>query len=139
MCASSDSTPLSQSTSRCETRTVLVVDDDPELTALTGAYLGQLENVSVRTSSDPREALRLVDDGVDCVVSDFQMPECDGLTLFETVRSTHPNLPLVLFTVMRDDRIAERARELGATYVRKGPTSDGFEGLLGAVERKLDR
>ena len=138
MCASSDSTPLFRSTTRCETRTVLVVDDDPELTALTGAYLGELEDVSVRTSSDPQEALRLVDDGVDCLVSDFQMPECDGLTLFETVRSTHPYLPLVLFTAMRDDRVAERARELGATYVRKGPTSDGFEGLLDVVEGELD-
>jgi len=138
MCASSDSTPLYRSTSRCETRTVLVVDDDPELTALTGAYLRDLEDVSVRTSSDPHEALRLVDDGVDCVVSDYQMPECDGLTLLETIRTNHPELSFVLFTAMRDDRIAERARALDATYVRKGPTSDGFEGLVGVVERELD-
>ncbi|MFC7140791.1 response regulator [Halosimplex aquaticum] len=138
MCASSDSGPVYRSTSRCETRTVLVVDDSSELTALVGAYLGRLSDVSVRTETDPRAALAQLDERVDCVVCDYEMPEMDGFAVLEAVRERYPDLPFVLFTVADEHSVAERARERGARYVRKGPAAGGFDQLTETVERELD-
>jgi CheY-like chemotaxis protein len=138
MCTSLKSDPLHRSTGRCETRTVLVVDDDPDLTALAGAYLGRIDDVSVRTETDPSGALARIDEAVDCVVSDYEMPRMDGLALLESVRRSYPDLPFVLFTGVGDEAVAERARENGAHYVEKGPSAGGFDRLVEEVERELD-
>ncbi|WP_415379660.1 response regulator [Halosimplex sp. TS25] len=137
MCASSDSGPVFRSTGRCETRTVLVVDDNPELTALAGAYLGRLDRVSVRAETDPREALAQLDDAVDCVVCDYEMPEMDGVSVLETVRERYPDMPFVLFTVADEYRVADQVRERGARFVRKGPAAGGFDQLAETVEYEL--
>ncbi|WP_235853515.1 response regulator [Halosimplex salinum] len=118
---------------------MLVVDDDPELTALAGAYLGQLEDVAVRTASDPEDALARLDETVDCVVSDYEMPVMDGLALLDAVRSSYPDVPFVLFTGVGDESVAERARERGAQYIRKGPSAGGFDRLAAEVEAELGR
>ncbi|MFC7197060.1 response regulator [Halosimplex aquaticum] len=57
------------------------MDDSSELTALVGAYLGRLSDVSVRTETDPRAALAQLDERVDCVVCDYEMPEMDGFAV----------------------------------------------------------
>ncbi|WP_135365815.1 response regulator [Halosimplex halophilum] len=138
MCASRESNPLHRSTGCCETHTVLVVDDDPDLTALAGAYLGRIDDVSVRTATDADDALARVDDAVDCVVSDYEMPGTDGLALLDAVAATHPDAALILFSGSEDEGLAERARERGARYVRKGASNGGFDDLVDAVEDALD-
>ena len=138
MCASRDSGPLHRSAGCCETHTVLVVDDDPDLTALAGAYLGRVDDVSVRTAGGADEALARVDDSVDCVVSDYEMPGMDGLALLEAVGAAHPTVDLVLFSGSEEDGLAERARERDAAFVRKGAAAGGFDDLVDAVESTLD-
>ncbi|WP_436929867.1 response regulator [Halosimplex halobium] len=138
MCASRESSPLHRSAGCCETPTVLVVDDDPDLTALAGAYLGRIDDVSVRTATDPDDALDRVDDAVDCVVSDYEMPGMDGLALLDAVRTAHPDVDLILFSGSEAEGLAERARERDARYVRKGPSNGGFDDLVDAVETALD-
>jgi len=137
MCVPSDSASLQQSAGSGAEWTVLVVDDDPDLTAVAGAYLERLDGVSVRTSSDPDAALARLDE-VDCVVSDYEMPEMDGLALLDAVRSSRPEVPFVMFTGVPDEQVATRARDRGARYVEKGVTGGGFDRLASEVERVLD-
>jgi len=111
MCASSESTTLYRSTGRCDQRTVLVVDDDPKLTAVTSAYLGRLDDVAVEARADPEAALARLDETVDCVVSDYEMPEMDGLDVLATVRRDHPGMPVILFSGTDEAGVAERARD----------------------------
>ena len=136
MCASSESTTLYRSTGRCDQRTVLVVDDDPKLTAVTSAYLGRLDDVAVEARADPEAALARLDETVDCVVSDYEMPEMDGLDVLATVRRDHPGMPVILFSGTDEAGVAERARERGARFVAKAP-ADGFDRLAEAVEAEL--
>jgi CheY-like chemotaxis protein len=117
---------------------VLVVDDDPDLTALAGAYLRQLDDVAVRTATDAGDALAEVDGSVDCVVSDYEMRGTDVLALLDVVRAAHSDVGLVLFTGADEEALAERARELDARHVRKGASTGGFDELVDAVADALD-
>jgi len=134
MCVPSDSASLQESAGSGAEWTVLVVDDDPDMTAVADAYLERLDGVSVRTSSDPDAALARLS-AVDCVVSDYEMPGMDGFALLDAVRSSRPALPFVVFTGSLDERVAERARDRGARYVEKGPAGGGFDRLASEIER----
>lgn len=79
---------------------VLHVDDDPEFTDLSGAFLEKANNqFAVETATGADEGLdRLDTNPPDCIVSDYNMPGMDGLEFLRAVREEHPDLPFVLFT-----------------------------------------
>ena len=102
---------------------VLHVDDDPAVLDLAEAYFDrELASVAVTTATDPEAGLdRLEDESFDCVVSDYDMPSMDGLTFFETLRETHPDVPFVLYTGKGSEEIASQALNAGVTgYFQKG-------------------
>ncbi|PSP69947.1 response regulator [Halobacteriales archaeon QH_6_68_27] len=146
MCASRQRNPdiagtftrgVTETETETEPATVLVVDDEPQLASLAGAYLKRLEaDLTVVTKTDPRDALaRFEAGGVDCVVSDYEMPAMDGLELLGTVRECNAAVPFVLFTANDDEAVARCARERGAAYLRKEGPAGGFDRL---VERVAD-
>jgi CheY-like chemotaxis protein len=60
---------------------VLIVDDDPTMRALLRAAIEKLP-VAIAEASDGKEAMKLIDaDRPDLLLSDYQMPGWDGLTL----------------------------------------------------------
>jgi PAS domain S-box-containing protein len=108
------------------------VDDDEPPSALSTADDVALSTVStVRTARD-----RLAADGsIDCVVSEYGLPESDGFDLLESVRDDHPNLPFVLFTDSGSEAVASEAIGMGATdYL---PKSAGGERLRERVGRAV--
>ncbi|UPV74385.1 PAS domain-containing protein [Halorussus limi] len=119
---------------------VLLVDDDSAIADLTATYLerasDRIETV-VETRSDA--ALDHVTDGsVDCVVSDYEMPEMDGLEFLDAVRETAPSLPFVLFTGRGSEEIASEAISAGVTdYLQKGTGSDQYAVLANRVENAV--
>lgn len=105
---------------------VLYVDDDPA-PDLTVESLGREDDrLEVVTESSVDDALvRLGDDptAVDCVVSDYDLPDMTGVEFVERIRALFPDrsLPIVLFTSERGEEIAANALNAGATgYVPKG-------------------
>lgn len=80
-------------------RTVLLVEDNPEVASASTELLEQL-GYDVRWVMDAPSALVEIDkSGIDIIVSDIVMPgPMDGLRLAETVRRTHPKLPILLTT-----------------------------------------
>jgi len=119
-------------------RRVLLVDDEPGAAAHVERLLNGVETV---TRTAPADALDVVrEERVDCVVSDYNMPETDGLELFEEVRSIDPGLPFVLFTGRGSEEIASDAISAGVTdYLQKGIGRDRYEMLANSVENALDR
>ncbi|SER25140.1 response regulator [Natrinema salaciae] len=103
---------------------VLYVDDDPDIRELSATVLERTsDEFDVTTAGSGREGLALLDDGlgVDCIVSDYQMLELDGLEFFDAVRDRDPDVPFLLVTGTRPSEIASEAIDAGVTdYLRKG-------------------
>jgi PAS domain S-box-containing protein len=102
---------------------VLHVDDDPSYRDVTSTFLEkELPSADVVTAGGADAGLERLDDGgVDCVVSDYDMPRTDGLEFLEQVREDHPDLPFVLYTGKGSEEIAGRAINAGVTgYLQKG-------------------
>ncbi len=56
----------------------------------------------------------------DCVVSDYDMPDQNGLQFFESVRDSHPDLPFILFTGKGSEDVASDAISAGVDdYLQK--------------------
>ena len=113
---------------------VLIVDDDPSLRFLMQGILEShgLEAVAVESAVD---ALTMLDD-VDVVVSDYAMPEMDGMELLEKIRASYAALPFILVTSQGSERLAVRALMQGAyNYLRKPFDNDE---LFYTVERAAE-
>ncbi|MFB6193576.1 MAG: response regulator, partial [Halobaculum sp.] len=105
--------------------TVLYVDDDPEFADIVSYWLDEDEGeppLSVRVAGGTREALEtLGTESVDCVVSDYAMPDRDGIQLLESLRERQTALPFILFTAHGGEETARDAFRAGVTdYMQKG-------------------
>ena len=108
---------------------VLLVDDDRDFVTLASTLLEtENERIETRTETDPRDALDRVDLGeIDCVVSDYRMPEMDGIGFLESVRAEHPELPFILFTGKGSEEIAQRAISAGVSdYIVKDGSPEQY-------------
>ena len=63
-------------------RTVLVVDDDPDILKFVSAALAK-RNIAHVLAENGREALEALDDSVDLILLDIMMPEIDGLEVLK--------------------------------------------------------
>jgi PAS domain S-box-containing protein len=123
---------------------VLHVDDDASFADLTALRLARdggddTPEIRVETCTDPTAALDRVCE-VDCIVSDFDMPELDGLELLRAVRERDTEVPFVLFTGKGSEEIASDAISAGVTdYLRKGGKADRFDMLANSVRNACAR
>lgn len=125
-----------------EAISVLHVDDEPAVGELTATFLERVDDsLDVQTVESGRAALEVLDsERVDCVVSDYDMPEMDGLRLLEAVRETNPDLPFVLFTGKGSEEIASEAITAGVTdYLQKGSGRDQYELLANRVANAVSQ
>ncbi|MFW9998049.1 MAG: response regulator [Candidatus Odinarchaeota archaeon] len=112
---------------------ILVVDDDPSILELAKFYLEDLEkNFTIETVTSPAKALAIVQ-GTEysALVSDYLMPEMDGLELLRAVKETGITIPFFLFTGKGREEVAMDALNLGANgYLMKGGDPNVQYGLL---------
>jgi len=116
------------------------VDDDSEFLSATDAFLtARAEDVEIDSITDPNAVLDYLErDDVDCVISDYSMPEMDGLALLERVRETWPELPFVLYTGRGSEELASEAIAAGVTeYVQKGGGTSHYDLLLQRVRNAV--
>src|SRR5258707_399150 len=98
---------------------VLIVDDDPDGSEAVAAYLARAGH-RVACVPNGQEAMRaLLEAKPQAVVLDVRMPELDGLSLLEILRSylRWSQLPVILLSAYLNDEQIERARELGVNHV----------------------
>lgn len=100
---------------------VLLVDDDPLFLELSKAFLEVFHDILSDTVDSAREALlKLEEDSYDVVVSDYDMPFMDGITLLRTIRDKRIDIPFILFTGVGKEEIMDKAMENGAnSFIQK--------------------
>jgi len=100
--------------------TVLVVDDSPIDQKLVSRLL-ERAGLDRRCVDNGVAALQAIEESMpDLVLTDLVMPEMNGLSLVEAIRSRYPALPVVLMTAHGSESAAVQALRRGATsYVAK--------------------
>ncbi len=90
--------------------TVMVVDDEAMVTRAIASLLELESEYRVVEFASPTRALEFARrDRVDCVVTDFLMPDMDGLTFLLALRGFAPDVPAILLTGYADKGSAIRA------------------------------
>lgn len=119
---------------------VLAVTADSTYANRAVSRLGESGEFRVAVAESASDAVeRVSNEGVNCVVSDLDLPDGDGVSLLETVRERKPELPFVLFTDDGDETVASRAISAGVTdYLVRGEDGDGWDRLDEAVARAVD-
>jgi PAS domain S-box-containing protein len=101
---------------------VLYVDDEPALLEIGKLFLESSGEITVTTLLNARLALaEAANRHYDAILSDYQMPEMDGIELLKEVRRQFENIPFILFTGKGREEIVIQAINNGANfYVQKG-------------------
>jgi CheY-like chemotaxis protein len=92
-------------------RTILLVDDDPDVRSVTSMMLSSL-GYSVVEAENGDEALRKIDPAIELVLTDFAMPNMTGAELAEIVKRDHPGLPIMFITGFADIDILDVDQQL---------------------------
>ncbi|MFB6195090.1 MAG: PAS domain S-box protein, partial [Haloplanus sp.] len=121
--------------------TILHVDDDTGLVDLAATVLEQeRETFTVLTETTADAALARLDDDIDCVVSDYEMPGRDGLDFLRAVREQYPDLPFILFTGKGSEEIASDAISAGVTdYLQKESGLGQYAVLANRIENAVQK
>jgi len=110
---------------------VLYVDDEEGLLELGKLFLEKSGRIGVDTMTSAIEALEKIKSRTyDAIVSDYQMPDMDGIGFLKAIRVDFPDLPFIIFTGKGREEVVIEAFEHGADfYVQKGgkPTPQFLE------------
>lgn len=121
---------------------VLCVDDEPGFADLTATHLERFDDqFTTKVKTNAEDALEFLHENhVDCIVSDYNMPEMDGLVFLQAVRTTDPELPFFLFTGRGSEEIASEAISAGVTdYLQKGSGAELYTLLGQRVKNAVSR
>jgi CheY-like chemotaxis protein len=117
------------------TRTILLVDDEPDFVANCERLLRRVGHVSLRAYTGI-EALTLIDlEGPDLVVTDLRLSEVDGLAVARHARGHIPPIPVILITAYDSPHARTAAQESGVGVYLAKPFSNAV--FLDAVQRIL--
>ena len=125
---------------------MLYVDDEPGLLEIAKLFLESAGEFSVDTCISAHDGLKVMEkQAYDAIVSDFQMPEMDGIEFLKVVRAKFGEIPFILFTGKGREEVVIQAINNGADfYLQKGgdPRSQFAElahKIKKAAERKTDK
>lgn len=115
--------------------TVLFVDDYAEYVEAGEEYLECVDDaITVLPETCAAAALdRLSGGAVDCVVSDYEMPEMSGVELLESAREEHPQLPFILLTGHDPGRLESSVDGTQTSVLQKGNGTHTFEQLRSQI------
>ena len=107
------------------TGSILLVDDEELILNSVSRVLRRM-GYEITSYTDPREALLAFKNSpmsFDAIISDYQMPEMNGLTLCEQLASVRPDVPILLTSAFTGEIDLVAAKEAGVEYVIPKPLS----------------
>lgn len=117
---------------------VLIVDDDRDYLAVIKRKIAALGFRHIHSSDRPKSILPLLEKGelFDIALIDMTMPEMDGLSLLDTIKSLSPMTECLMVTAVNEARIAVQCLKRGAYDYLLKPVSD--EDLNLSLNRALE-
>ena len=120
---------------------ILVVDDFPTMRRIVRSLLKELGFTNVEEAEDGQEALGKLKGGdFEFVVSDWNMPNLDGLEMLKQIRADEAMkaLPVLMVTAeAKREQIIEAAQNGVNGYIIKPFTAQTLEEKLGKIFERL--
>ena len=120
---------------------VMIVEDNPDQSEPLARFLEKCGH-DTRCYVNGREALMaLLTDKCDCVILDLLMPEMDGPTFLETIRSylRLRAVPVIVLSALRDSLLLDKVRSqnVNAVLVKGTTTFDEIKRTLDEAVKDL--
>jgi len=116
---------------------VIVAEDEPMATKLAQGALKLMGFRRIFHASDGLKALKLLKElngDVQLIVSDWNMPEINGLEFLRAVRKTYPKMRFVMLTGNANKDFVIAARKYGVdAYIAKPFTPDQLKNKVEAI------
>jgi two-component system, NtrC family, nitrogen regulation response regulator NtrX len=117
--------------------TVLIVDDEPNIRRMVGAFLASEGHEVIEAASGADGVTRANEDDPDVVLLDLMMPgSMDGMATLQHLKEKHPDLPVIMMSGRAGLSDAVTATKLGAINFLEKPLAP--EGVLFAVGAALE-
>lgn len=116
---------------------ILIVDDSAMMRKIIIKNINACGwNVEISEASDGKEGLeRFTNGGFDLVLSDWNMPNMDGLSMVKAIREKDPEkkVPIIMVTTEGSaDKVKEAVLAGANNYLAKPFTEDKFKEKLGS-------
>jgi two-component system, chemotaxis family, chemotaxis protein CheY len=115
---------------------VLIVDDQMTIRSLVRSSLGQLGITNITEAADGEEAMKsLAASPVHLIISDYNMPNMDGLALLQAVRANPPTrqTAFIMLTGRAERDLVQQAVKFGVNNYLVKPFNVGV--LKGKIEQ----
>ena len=114
-------------------KSILIVEDNPNMSSLLEEMLEVFDCKSVRASSGQEALEKLSQESFSMVITDVKMPNMTGLELLKNIKEKTPELPVVLISGYSIKEIGQAADT---------PKPDGFLSkpfLMSDIEELLNK
>lgn len=121
---------------------ILIVDDDPDyLQLLETSLTNEFDSLRVRTAQSAPAGLKSLEQSrsLDCILSDYRMPEMNGIEFLRRVRRKSRDIPFILYTGEGSEDVASEAISAGVSdYVQKRE-AESLRLLANRVQKAVEK
>ena len=121
---------------------MLLVDDEPAFLEAERIFFSRTGNFTCDIAYTAIEALaRLERQTYDVIISDYDMPEMDGIVFLKAVKKRFPEIPFIIFTGRGREEVVIEALNYGAEYYlqKGGDAKSQFTELISKVQHIVER
>ena len=124
-----------------EKKTILIVDDEPDIVNLTEKFLN-LGKFNTITCSNGKEAMKVIEkkhEEIALILLDIMMPGKSGYSVLEEIKGNelYKDIIVILFTVKSFNEDIQKGKKLGADGYLTKPFSG--KQLLKFIQDQLDK
>ncbi|MCX6697718.1 MAG: PAS domain S-box protein, partial [Methanoregula sp.] len=120
---------------------VLYVDDDPRLLDLCKVFLEKSGDFAVTTALSAPDAIRLLEqERFDAIISDYQMPDMDGIKFLKQIKANGNKTPFIIITGKGYEKVVIAALNAGADgyFQKSGEPKLHFAELSQKIKKAVE-
>ena len=103
-------------------RHILIVEDEENVATTLQYMLKKLPCCDITIAGGGEQALRLFErQPFDLLITDYKMPDMDGMTLAARVQQSYPQTVIIMITAYGDDALREQAAHISVQHVLDKP------------------